>query len=131
MSRTKFQSEPTIPEGMLKTIHGHMLPDCGRSRLTAMLQEAYELHNTHVVMRVDGGAPETVELTNELLLDLEPSRLGSVDLGGPASMSIEQIDEGGFRLTEVLESWQGVPRVSTLRFEYDNLHAHPPHDWKG
>jgi hypothetical protein len=120
----QLQSLPTTPAGMLTTIHGQTLPDCGRSRLTAMLQEAYELHNAHVAMRLDGGETVLVPLTDALMRELqanpEPRTLGGVDLGEPAGMDIQQIDERAWRLTEVLESWQGVPRVSTLRFAYDN-----------
>lgn len=124
-------AQSTIPAGTILTVHGDTLPDCGRSRLVAMLQEAYELRNTHVVMRVDGGEPVQVALTDELVRDLEPTSIGGVDIGQPASMGIVKIEEHAFRLTEVLEMWQGVPRVSTLRFEYEDLYAHPPVDWKG
>lgn len=120
----QLQSAPTTPAGMLTTIHGQTLPDCGRSRLTAMLQEAYELHNAHVAMRIDGGETVLVPLTDALMRELqanpEPRTLGGVDLGEPAGMDIEQIDANAWRLTEVLECWQGVPRVSTLRFAYEN-----------
>lgn len=115
------------PVGKLTTVHGQTLPDCGRSRMTAMLQEAYELHNDYVSMQIDGGKIVQVQLTDafmrELQTDPEPRMLGGVRLDDAASMSIEQIDERTYRLTQVLECWQDEPRTTMLRFAYVDPHA--------
>ena len=105
-----------------ETACGMMLYEGGRSRLLALLHMAYELHNPHVSVSVDGGEAQQVELTDAMIRDENLRRLGGVDLGEGHSMAIEQIDERTFRLTQVLEEWMGEPRTQTVRIDYVDPH---------
>lgn len=108
-----------------ETACGMMLPEGGRSRLLALLHMAYETHNQHVSVSVDGGEPEQVALTDEMVRDEYLRTLGTVNLDMAHSMSIEQIDERTFRLTQVLEEWMGEPKTWLVRIDYVDPYANP------
>lgn len=101
-----------------ETACGMVLYESGRSRLLALLHAAYELHNAHVAVSVDGGEARQVALTDAMVRDEHLRMLGDVDLGIAQCMSIEQIDERTFRLTEVLEEWMGEPKTRLLRIDH-------------
>lgn len=112
-----FASTDVGPAGTVTTVRGKVLVDCGRSRLTALLEEAYELDD-HVVVRLDDGEPEQVFLSGDLTFDGDPRELGSVDLGEPGSMQIDVVEQstgrGVFTLTPVLECWMPDTAARTL-----------------
>lgn len=103
-----------------ETACGMMLHESGRSRLLALLHEAYELHTSHVSVSVDGGEGQQVAVTDAMIRDEHLRMLGDLDLGIAQCMSIDQIDERTFRLTEVLEEWMGEPRTRLVRIDYDD-----------
>ena len=106
------------PEGMIETACGFTLPDTARSRLTALIHEAYETTD-FVSVRIDQQEPFALELGRDMI-EAEPTSLGGIELGTPATMKIEQIDENTYRLTEVLEEWMGEPRIQILQVSYQD-----------
>lgn len=64
LDMTLTTREP-VPAGMLETACGRLLPDTGHGRLLALLDEAYELHNGHVLVSTKAG-DSRLALTNSL-----------------------------------------------------------------
>lgn len=118
MKTMQLTESKTLPAGTLETACGFVLPDCPRSRLNAILHDAYELTD-RVAVRVDDETPYELTLGRDMI-EAEPTSLGEVDLGTPATMTIEQVDANTFRLTEVLEEWMGEPRVRMLQVTYED-----------
>jgi hypothetical protein len=45
-------TDPETPAGKIRTACGRLLPDTGHGQLLAILDEAYELHNAHLLVTV-------------------------------------------------------------------------------
>lgn len=93
-----LECEPQVPAGMIRTLNGDILPDTGRSRLIAKLQEAYALDGA-VKLNVDGSATRVVPLTERQVLSLDMTVLDDVDLDPATCTGIDRLHGDVFLLT--------------------------------
>lgn len=112
--------DPNTPAGMLTTPAGRIVLDDGHGRLVQLLDEAYELHNDHVVVSIVGRDPYQLFVSDHLLAD------GSVELADDIRVLVggtiaEPRDDG-----DGLVVWCGghtIDNVRTERFRIDGYAA--------
>lgn len=110
MEDMTLTASPTTPEGMLSTPAGRILDDDGHGRLVQLLDEAYELHNDHVVVSIAGREPFQLFVGDHLEAD------GSVLLADDLRILVG----GGIqdpKSDDGIIAWCGGHVIGTLRTE--------------
>lgn len=110
MEDMTLTASPTTPEGMISTPSGRILNDDGHGRLVQLLDEAYELHNDHMVVSIVGREPFQLFVGDHLEADGSVVLADDLRILAGGAIQDPQSDDG-------IVAWCGGHVVGTLRTE--------------